>query len=250
MPTTMVVTQHRADAKEGEIVSVDIQRTSEDCPFLNDRIVFALRPGEVLWLRGSSGAGKSYCCMHISNLATLPGASVSVRWDESIPAGQRIGFLFQKGVLLDSLNLSENIALALRASNGLQTIDEITREITCLLEAVGLSAQVDGPKMPGQLSGGMLRRAALAQILAQHKRLIILDEPFVGLDPEVAADVVQLILSVTASRPIAIILISHLQPLALELKPTLEVHLERARSEVNSHPSVQTLANFAPAESI
>ena len=54
---------------------------------------------------------------------------------------------------------------------------------------VGLSAQADGGKMPGQLSGGMLRRAALAQILAQGKRVVVLDEPFVGLDPPVADEV-------------------------------------------------------------
>ena len=54
---------------------------------------------------------------------------------------------------------------------------------------MGLSAQADGGKMPGQLSGGMLRRAALAQILAQGKRVVVLDEPFVGLDPPVADEV-------------------------------------------------------------
>ena len=167
------------------VLSVSIERTSDACPFLNPSVAFELRPGEVVWLRGSSGAGKSFCCMHLAGLATLPGATVTAEWDESIPAAQRIGFLFQKGVLIDSLNLAENIALALRAS-GEPHMDAAVIDST--LKAVGLSGATDGVKMPGQLSGGMLRRAALAQILAQRKRLIILDEPFVGLDPPVAGE--------------------------------------------------------------
>ena len=220
------------------VISVDIERLSDACPFLNPRVSFELKPGELLWLRGPSGAGKSFCCMHISGLATLPGAAVKVRWDAGVPTAQRVGFLFQKGVLIDSLNLAENIALALRASGEPFPSSEIVRT----LEAVGLSGTMDGPKMPGQLSGGMLRRAALAQILAQRKRLIILDEPFVGLDPPVAVEVVKLIRSVASSRSIAMILVSHLEPLATQLGPARHLHLERARAEVTTG-AIRTHAN-------
>ena len=77
----------------------------------------------------------------------------------------------------------------------------------------------------------MLRRAALAQILAQRKRLVILDEPFVGLDPPVAAEVVKLIASVARERQVAMVLVSHMAHLAAELTVTRELHLERARPE-------------------
>jgi ABC-type transporter Mla maintaining outer membrane lipid asymmetry ATPase subunit MlaF/ABC-type transporter Mla maintaining outer membrane lipid asymmetry permease subunit MlaE len=209
------------------IVSVSIERLTNACPFVNKRVSFELRPHELLWLRGSSGAGKSSCCMHICGLATLPGSLVSVEWDPAVPVAQRVGFLFQKGVLLDSLNLAENIALALRASGDPFPLSAISS----MLEAVGLSGAADGPKMPGQLSGGMLRRAALAQILAQRKRLVILDEPFVGLDPAVTAEIVKLIRSVAASRSLAMILVSHVEDSAVQLGPTRELHLERARGE-------------------
>uniref|UniRef100_A0A7S2MYS5 ABC transporter domain-containing protein n=1 Tax=Haptolina brevifila TaxID=156173 RepID=A0A7S2MYS5_9EUKA len=214
-------------ASESPVVSVRIARRSEDCPFTNPSVTFELRAGETIWLRGASGAGKSFCCMHLAGLATLPGASVEAEWDPSIPIAQRIGFLFQKGVLLDSLNLAENIALALRASGE----PHPQAAIDGMLEAVGLSGATDGVKMPGQLSGGMLRRAALAQILAQRKRLIILDEPFVGLDPPVAVEVVKLIRSVASARGVAMVLVSHLEPLAKELGPSRQIHLERARPE-------------------
>mmetsp|Transcript_42131 Transcript_42131/g.110906 ORF Transcript_42131/g.110906 Transcript_42131/m.110906 type:complete len:280 (-) Transcript_42131:1573-2412(-) len=219
------------------IIAVDIERQSDACPFLNPSVSFELRPGELLWLRGPSGAGKSFCCMHICGLSTLPGTKVAVKWDPAVPTAQRVGFLFQKGVLIDSLNLAENIALALRASGE----PFPNSAIVSTLDAVGLSGSSDGPKMPGQLSGGMLRRAALAQILAQRKRLIILDEPFVGLDPPVALEVVKLIRSVASERSIAMILVSHLEPLAVQLGPARQLHLERARSEVTALSSILAL---------
>ena len=84
---------------------------------------------------------------------------------EGFAAAQRIGFLFQKGVLIDSLSLAANLALAAEAA----ALPADSDAIAAALEAVGLSPSADGSKMPGELSGGMLRRAALAQILAQRK---------------------------------------------------------------------------------
>ena len=144
-----------------------------------------------------------------------------------MPESERIGFLFQKGVLIDSLNLAENVALALRAADlpyPQSAIDEA-------LAAVGLSGAMDGPKMPGELSGGMLRRAALAQILAQRKRLVILDEPFVGCDPPVAAEIAQLLRRLCDSHGVAMVLISHMHDLAAALQPKHAIELERARPE-------------------
>ena len=106
-----------------------------------------------------------------------------------------------------------------------------TSAIRDALAGVGLSEETDGPKMPGQLSGGMLRRAALAQILAQRKRLVILDEPFVGLDPPVALEVVKLVKAVAHRNQVAMVLVSHMEPLASMLAPSLQLHLERARPE-------------------
>ena len=196
------------------LVAVHVERTSDACPFLNDEVRFELRPGETLWLQGASGGGKSYTCMHLAGLATLPGARVSVEWDASVPKPQRVGFLFQKGVLIDSLNLSENIALALRACGDPFPLETIHS----MLAAVGLSGSADGSKMPGELSGGMLRRAALAQILAQGKRVVVLDEPFVGLDPPVAREVLKLIKGVAREFKVAMVLVSHMAHLAAELE--------------------------------
>ena len=102
--------------KTPPLLAVEVVRTGEACPFTNEKVGFELRQGEVVWLRGASGAGKSFTCLHLAGLAELPGAKVHAQWNSSVPAAERVGFLFQKGVLIDSLNLAENIALALRAS--------------------------------------------------------------------------------------------------------------------------------------
>ena len=102
--------------KTPPLLAVEVVRTGEACPFTNEKVGFELRQGEVVWLRGASGAGKSFTCLHLAGLAELPGARVHAQWNSSVPAAERVGFLFQKGVLIDSLNLAENIALALLAS--------------------------------------------------------------------------------------------------------------------------------------
>ena len=208
-------------------LTVTIDRLDDRCPFLNPTVSFACRSGQTVWLRGASGSGKSYSCMHLAGLATLPGATVRAAWDPALPSRERIGFLFQKGVLIDSLNLAENVALALRAARRPYPAATIGAH----LSAVGLSLSADGSKMPGELSGGMLRRAALAQVLAQQKRVVVLDEPFVGLDPPVAAEIVALLRRVAAEQRVAFVLVSHMEHLATLLEPAQTVSLERARAE-------------------
>lgn len=186
------------------MLEVLIKRESNRCPFENNELVFQIDPGECLWIQGMSGAGKTSIAKHLTGISPLEGANVSINWEsEKDQKENPIGMLFQQGVLIDSLNLEENIALSCKAAEKPHDKQTILKQI---LE-VDLKEQ-DLYKMPGELSGGMLRRAALAQILAQKKKLIILDEPFVGLDPETTGDVVK-VLNELKAKGIAFILISH-----------------------------------------
>lgn len=120
------------------------------------------------------------------------------------------GAVFQNSTLLDSLTVAGNLALALEAAgftstkkNGLQV------EIKRLLQAVGLDYSRDSIKRPTQLSGGMARRASLALQLAQKKHLVVLDEPFTGLDPDAAASVALELRRLRLEHGMALVLVSH-----------------------------------------
>eukprot|EP00729_Bicosta_minor_P005064 gene5064-26938_t len=183
------------------------------CTFSNKEILIELNRGELLWLQGPSGAGKSLCSLHLLGIQKARDVAAEVVWDPAVPASERCGMLFQQGVLIDTLTVAENIALSLGGA-GLAA-DPAT--IKKAVEMVGLHA-ADLHKMPNELSGGMLRRAALAQLLAQKKKLIVLDEPFIGLDKDTAAEIMRELLALKASGT-SFLLISHQKPYVDELKP-------------------------------
>ncbi|KAL7470090.1 hypothetical protein ACHAXS_010333 [Conticribra weissflogii] len=207
---------------------------SEKCPFLNSTVSFDLYPSSCLHLGGQSGAGKTTLALYIAGLLPRNGTErlrhtmgievEQCQFDESIPQGERVGMLFQQTTLLDSLTVAGNVCVALencpsvvKSNYGKQgeksqfTITQQEKQATIkrLLETVGLNYLRDGPKRPSQLSGGMARRASLALQLAQHKHVIVLDEPFAGLDHATAVGVAKELKRVREEKGTALILISH-----------------------------------------
>ena len=171
---------------------------SSCCPFGNDSIQFTLHAGGCLYLRGSSGLGKTSLAMYICGLLTdISNRNIVVEqcdWDPSLPVSQRCGVLFQQTTLLDELTVAGNLCVALQAAAAknaktMTTTITINSQIKQLLDTVGLDFARDAHKRPSQLSGGMARRASLALQLAQQKHVIVLDEPFTGLDPDAAMSV-------------------------------------------------------------
>ena len=205
------------------------------CPFTNDVVSFALRRSSCVHLAGMSGAGKSTLSSYIAGLLPPRRGRAALRntlgieitkcaWDPSIPVGERVGMLFQQTTLLDSLTVAGNVLVALEncpsaarnknadAGGKEGRRDEARRSraaVKGLLEAVGLDYLRDGLKRPSELSGGMARRASLALQLAQHKHVIILDEPFAGLDHATGAGVARELERLRRERGTALLLISH-----------------------------------------
>ena len=192
------------------------------CPFENEEVSFTLFPSSCTHLSGQSGAGKTTLSNYIAGLlpqrngeAMLKGTlGIEVehcQWNESIPAVERVGMLFQQTTLLDSLTVAGNICVALEhcPSARLSWKDNQKQAIKHLLETVGLDYLRDGPKRPSELSGGMARRASLALQLAQHKHVIILDEPFAGLDFATAVGVAKALDRLRREKGTALLLISH-----------------------------------------
>jgi len=194
------------------------------CPFSNESVSFSIYPGSCIRIAGDSGAGKTTLVTFLAGLSSkkeLAKLGIEVptcAWNPAIPQGERCGVLFQQTTLLDSLTIAGNVALAIMNSPERTKTDldekELYSKIKYLLEAVGLNYARDASKRSTQLSGGMARRACLALQLAQNKRLIILDEPFAGLDRNSAVSVAKELVHLRVKHGTAFVLISHEPDLA------------------------------------
>ncbi len=171
--------------------------------------------GEILAIAGGSGSGKSVLLREMIKLQRPTSGTVQVLGDDLATLNaeqlqalrQRWGVMFQKGGLFSSLTVLENVGLPLREHSNLERtqIDGIAQ---WKLELTGLPPDT-GAKMPNALSGGMLKRVALARAMALDPELLFLDEPTSGLDPASAAGLCELILSTHARYHPTIVIVSH-----------------------------------------
>ena len=223
------------------LVEARFERLDNTCSFNNKGFDFCITPGSCWWLRGSSGAGKTQTALTLLGLQkTATGTRADIKWNSQVAPSERAGMLFQNGVLIDSLTVSENITLAATYNRVLPNNEDLpTKMDTSIdplryLRMVGLG-QAELHKMPGELSGGMLRRAALAQLLAQRKRLVLLDEPFTGLDEDTALGIIQQLKRVMKEQKTAFLLISHQAHLCRHLTFDATVTLQRAEHQECIH---------------
>jgi ABC-type multidrug transport system ATPase subunit/ABC-type transporter Mla maintaining outer membrane lipid asymmetry permease subunit MlaE len=198
-------------------------------PF-GETISFSIYPGGCVLLSGRSGIGKSSVASFVAGLQPSLGhldVDATCDWDESIPTLQHCGVLFQQTTLLDELSVAGNLAVALRGRKDHDENEEtmsrrdttmtttvLHQRIKQYLEQVGLDYARDAAKRPSELSGGMARRASLALQMAQQKRVIVLDEPFAGLDYEAAVSVAKELVHLRETVGTSLILISHEPDLA------------------------------------
>lgn len=174
-----------------------------------------VRKGEILAVIGGSGSGKStllreMILLHTPNegsVRVLDTALAGIGLAAAVALRQRFGVLFQHGGLFGSMTVLENIGLPLREHRtlGSAEVDAIARQ---KLAAVGLEAEA-GNKLPSELSGGMLKRAALARALVLEPELLFLDEPTAGLDPHSAAGIDTLVLDLCAKTGLTVVVITH-----------------------------------------
>jgi phospholipid/cholesterol/gamma-HCH transport system ATP-binding protein len=171
--------------------------------------------GEIYGVVGGSGTGKSVLLRTIIGLNTPAKGTVTLLGQET--AGltakqrsaleQRFGVLFQNGALFSSLTVLENIAFPLIEHCGLPRRDaiELAKVKTAL---AGLPAEA-GSRYPSELSGGMVKRAALARALAMDPELLFLDEPTAGLDPISAAAFDNLLLTLRDAFGLTVFMVTH-----------------------------------------
>jgi len=124
----------------------------------------------------------------------------------------RIGFLFQGSALYDSMTVKENLAFPLRRVLRMKDEKEIDERSRQVLEAVGLIDTIN--KMPGELSGGMRKRLALARTLIVHPEIILYDEPTTGLDTITSREISELILEMKEKYNTTSLIVTHDIPCA------------------------------------
>jgi phospholipid/cholesterol/gamma-HCH transport system ATP-binding protein len=174
----------------------------------------AFPAGKVSVILGGSGSGKSTMLRLIGGLVRPDRGRVLV---EGIDVGgaderrrqevrRRLGMMFQHGALLDSLTVFENLAFPLREQRRLSDA-AVAEAVGQRLSAVGLADA--GGLLPGQLSGGMLKRAALARALMTDPAHLLCDEPFSGLDPVSQRRVERLLLAVNDRLGMTMLVVSH-----------------------------------------
>jgi phospholipid/cholesterol/gamma-HCH transport system ATP-binding protein len=148
----------------------------------------AFPPGRISVVLGPSGTGKSVLLKHLIGLLHPDRGDVLVR-GESVPGmrtsqllkmRERFGILFQDGALFGSMSVYDNVAFPLRQHTDL-TEAEIRDIVELRLLQVGLATAVR--RLPGELSGGMRKRAGFARALAMEPEIVLFDEPDSGLDP-------------------------------------------------------------------
>lgn len=198
-----------------EVVCMEHVRTSFGSKVIHEDVNLTIRPGEIYAIIGGSGSGKTTLVREMIMLMRPSGGSIKVLGHDvlNLSARQaqhlrtRWGVLFQFGALYTSLNIAQNIAVALQEYTALPggLIDKIVRTKLML---VGLDPDV-GTLYPSELSGGMVKRAALARALAMDPKLIFLDEPTSGLDPLSAESFDRLIVSLRDLLGITFVMITH-----------------------------------------
>ena len=183
-----------------------------ETPVLDD-ISFAVKPGEVIVVVGPSGCGKSTLLRCLNGLEPTQSGRVRLG-NETVAYGgknltqlrQRIGMVFQSYELFPHMTVLDNVLLAPTKVQK-RPKAEVQQEAEALLDRVGLLAKKNS--YPRELSGGQKRRVAVAGVMAMKPRILVLDEPAAGLDPEGRDDILSEVKEYHKKTGTTVLLVSH-----------------------------------------
>jgi phospholipid/cholesterol/gamma-HCH transport system ATP-binding protein len=207
-----------------------------------------VRPGEIMVIMGGSGSGKSTLLRLLIGLELPRAGSLRLFGHETAQLGpvemldlrRKIGVAFQGGALFSSMSVAENIKLPLREHTKL---DEATMNIMARLKLEVVNLSGFGDLMPAELSGGMLKRAAIARAIVMDPRVLFFDEPSAGLDPIVSAALDELILRLREAMDMSIIVVTHEVESAFKIADRITI-LDRGRIlEVGTPDEVRNSTN-------
>ena len=211
-------------------------------------IDLAVAAGEIMVIMGGSGSGKTTLLRHLIGLEKPTTGTPELLGKElerlgpveTVKLRQRIGVAFQGGAMFSSLSVMENIKLPLREHTRL---DETTMDIMARmkLEVVNLSGF--GELMPAELSGGMLKRAAVARAIIMDPKLLFFDEPSAGLDPVVSAALDELILRLRDAMQRTVVVVTHEVESALNIADRITILDSGRIIEVDTPEAIRNSQN-------
>ena len=224
-------------------------------------ISLTIYQGEVMVIMGGSGSGKSTLLRHLLGLHKPTSGQIHIlgkditRLDGQamFELRKHMGVAFQGGALFGSMTVGENVMLPLREHTKLdeQTMHIMTR---MKLEVVNLAGFED--LMPAELSGGMIKRAALARAVVMDPRLLFFDEPSAGLDPVAAVELDELILKLRSALNMTMVVVTHELDSAFKIADRItvldqgEILMTGTVDEVRSSDNkrIQSLLNRMPRD--
>jgi phospholipid/cholesterol/gamma-HCH transport system ATP-binding protein len=202
-----------ANGSGGPIISVRGLTVGFGDTTVLESVDLDIKRGEILAIVGASGTGKSVLMRSILGLVHPQAGEIRAFGETVGPHGptvemeKRWGVLFQFGALFSALTVGQNVAVPMREFLSLP--EALTHGLSTLkIELVGLTAP-DGDKYPSELSGGMIKRAALARALALDPEVLFLDEPTAGLDPIAASAFDQLIADLRRTLGLTVVMVTH-----------------------------------------
>lgn len=174
-----------------------------------------VRKGETLSIIGESGSGKSILLKMMIGLVPVDAGKILFHGEDVMEMSserlahlrKRVGYVFQAGALFDSMTVLENVGYALREHKGMPDEEIRTRVIECL-EKVNLDRRILD-QWPGELSGGMRKRVALARAIAVQPEVVLYDEPTQGLDPQSITIIAEMISELQSTLDITSVLVTH-----------------------------------------
>ena len=183
--------------------------------------------GERIAIVGPSGAGKSTLLNLIAGFVLPTQGNIWLNGENhtrSAPYERPVSMLFQENNLFPHLTVQQNLALGLKTSLKLTALEQ--DQIERVADAVGLTSFLS--RLPNSLSGGQKQRVALARCLLRDKPILLLDEPFSALDPELRMDMLNLIDELCHSKNLTLLLVTH-QPSELTDKVDRMLRIENGR---------------------
>ncbi len=181
---------------------------------LND-VSLTIEKGEILAIIGHTGSGKSTMVQHLNGLikplrgkVTIDGIDIAGRGSDAKQARQQVGMVFQYPEhQIFAETVYEDIAFGPR--NRGFSAEEVDKQVHEAMAFVGLDFETFAQRSPFQLSGGQMRRVAIAGVVAMNPDYLVLDEPSAGLDPRSRNAVFKEIMALHKERGIAIVLVTH-----------------------------------------